>query len=67
MAEENFGLRNGCSLHGRLRWPQRRPDCPDVGQTGEGLAKTLAKQEKAVEKALPSKFKNSVLRGPPAS
>lgn len=28
------------------------------------LAKTLAKQEKAVEKALPSKFKNSVLRGP---
>jgi len=28
------------------------------------LAKTLAKQEKAVEKALPSKFKKSVLRGP---
>ena len=28
------------------------------------LGKTIAKQEKAVEKALPSKFKKSILRGP---
>jgi hypothetical protein len=30
----------------------------------KSLAKTLTKQEKSVEKALPSKFKRSVLRGP---
>ena len=28
------------------------------------LGKTIAKQEKAFEKALPSKFKKSILRGP---